>query len=79
MAVKDNVEVRTRPPVGPSVVLSRSLRAQSTIASKKIVIYSKSYCPYCRRAKQLIQSDFADAETVIVECVLAMCAAWAPR
>lgn len=26
----------------------------STIQSKKIVIFSKSYCPYCRRAKEAL-------------------------
>jgi len=29
------------------------------IADHKIVIFSKSYCPYCARAKRLLTSEFA--------------------
>ena len=32
---------------------------ENAIAGNKIVIFSKSYCPYCTRAKNLLTSDFA--------------------
>ncbi|KAI0652318.1 glutaredoxin [Trametes meyenii] len=40
---------------------------ESTISENKIAIFSKSYCPYCRRAKQLLQNKFPDVQTKIYE------------
>ncbi|KAI0081112.1 glutaredoxin-domain-containing protein [Panus rudis PR-1116 ss-1] len=40
---------------------------EKTIADNKIAIFSKSYCPYCRRAKALLTSEFPDAQTAILE------------
>ena len=40
---------------------------QDAIASNKITIFSKSYCPYCRRAKSLLTSNFPDVQTKIFE------------
>ena len=42
---------------------------QTTIADSKIAIFSKSYCPYCKRAKALLTSKFADTPTKILEYV----------
>ncbi|KAI0778631.1 glutaredoxin [Trametes elegans] len=40
---------------------------ENTIAENKIAIFSKSYCPYCRRAKSLLTSKFPDVPTKIYE------------
>ncbi|KAI0673579.1 glutaredoxin [Trametes maxima] len=40
---------------------------ESTISDNKIAIFSKSYCPYCRRAKTLLQSKYPDVQTKIYE------------
>ncbi|PCH34143.1 glutaredoxin [Wolfiporia cocos MD-104 SS10] len=39
----------------------------SAIASNKITIFSKTWCPYCKRAKQLLTSQFPDVPTKIFE------------
>ncbi|ODN96382.1 glutaredoxin [Cryptococcus wingfieldii CBS 7118] len=31
-----------------------------TIADNKVVVFSKSYCPYCKRAKQYLAQDTTD-------------------
>ncbi|TFY68597.1 hypothetical protein EVJ58_g921 [Rhodofomes roseus] len=40
---------------------------ESTITENKIAIFSKSYCPYCRRAKALLTSQFPNVPTKIYE------------
>ncbi|KAI0937056.1 hypothetical protein AcV5_005047 [Taiwanofungus camphoratus] len=40
---------------------------ESTISGNKIAIFSKSYCPYCKRAKALLTSKFPDVPTKIYE------------
>ncbi|KAI0361135.1 glutaredoxin [Trametes cingulata] len=40
---------------------------ENTIAENKIAIFSKSYCPYCRRAKSLLTAKFPDVPTKILE------------
>ncbi|KAF9817772.1 hypothetical protein IEO21_03231 [Rhodonia placenta] len=40
---------------------------ESTISSNKIAIFSKSWCPYCKRAKQLLTTKFPDVPTKIYE------------
>ncbi|KAI0718866.1 glutaredoxin [Cerioporus squamosus] len=41
--------------------------SQNTISENKIAIFSKSYCPYCKRAKSLLTSKFPDVQTKILE------------
>ncbi|KAH9897957.1 glutaredoxin [Cubamyces lactineus] len=40
---------------------------ENTIAENRIAIFSKSYCPYCKRAKALLTSKFPDVPTKILE------------
>ncbi|KAI0962276.1 hypothetical protein AcV7_001156 [Taiwanofungus camphoratus] len=40
---------------------------ESTISGNKIAIFSKSYCPYCKRAKALLTSKFPNVPTKIYE------------
>ncbi|RDX51987.1 glutaredoxin [Lentinus brumalis] len=40
---------------------------ENTISENKIAIFSKSYCPYCKRAKSLLTSKFPDVQTKILE------------
>ncbi|CDO73174.1 hypothetical protein BN946_scf185007.g229 [Trametes cinnabarina] len=40
---------------------------EKTIAENKIAIFSKSYCPYCKRAKALLTSKFPNVSTKILE------------
>jgi protein-disulfide isomerase len=39
------------------------------IADNKVVIFSKSYCPYCKRVKGLFASEFSEEKPVVFECV----------
>ena len=43
----------------PRTSMSAKQIVEDAIAGNKIVIFSKSYCPYCKRAKNLLTSDFA--------------------
>ncbi|EIN14345.1 glutaredoxin [Punctularia strigosozonata HHB-11173 SS5] len=40
---------------------------ESTIADNKIAIFSKSWCPYCKRAKELFRKEFPDEQPKIIE------------
>jgi hypothetical protein len=42
---------------------------QQTIADNRVVIFSKSYCPYCTRAKDLFATNFPDLHVKVLECV----------
>jgi hypothetical protein len=46
-----------------------ALRWQQTIAENRVVIFSKSYCPYCKRAKDLFATNFPDLHVKVLECV----------
>ncbi|KDQ62883.1 hypothetical protein JAAARDRAFT_28858 [Jaapia argillacea MUCL 33604] len=39
----------------------------TTVSDNTIAIFSKTYCPYCQRAKQLLTSKFPNVSTKIVE------------
>ncbi|KAF9029784.1 glutaredoxin [Hymenopellis radicata] len=40
---------------------------EDTISSSKITVFSKTHCPYCRRAKALFADKYPDADIKIVE------------
>lgn len=41
---------------------------ESTLKSKKVVVFSKSYCPYCTKAKQaLAKFKLSDGVYVVIE------------
>ncbi|KZT58297.1 glutaredoxin, partial [Calocera cornea HHB12733] len=40
---------------------------QSLVSDTKVVIFSKSWCPYCKRAKALILENYPDVPTKILE------------
>ncbi|KAK0475073.1 glutaredoxin [Armillaria novae-zelandiae] len=40
---------------------------EETISSHKIAVFSKSYCPYCRRAKTMFKDNYPDADIDIIE------------
>ena len=47
-----------------------STQAQKTIAENRVVIFSKSYCPYCSRAKDLFATHLPDVHVKVLECVV---------
>ncbi|KAJ8517665.1 hypothetical protein ONZ45_g5162 [Pleurotus djamor] len=42
-------------------------KTQDSIVQHKVVIFSKSYCPYCKRAKALFSSNYPNLETKVYE------------
>ena len=67
MVAKDTAEVRTRNPLASRPSPHRI--PQTAIAGNTIAIFSKSWCPYCRRAKALLTEKFPDVSIQILECV----------
>ena len=49
----------------PRTAMSAKQIVDEAVAGHKIVIFSKSYCPYCKRAKNLFNSDFANLKDQI--------------
>jgi hypothetical protein len=49
---------------------TQSENAQQTIAENRVVIFSKSYCPYCKGAKDLFATRFPDVDVKVLECVM---------
>eukprot|EP00593_Proboscia_inermis_P013916 CAMPEP_0171305350 /NCGR_PEP_ID=MMETSP0816-20121228/15177_1 /TAXON_ID=420281 /ORGANISM="Proboscia inermis, Strain CCAP1064/1" /LENGTH=100 /DNA_ID=CAMNT_0011786111 /DNA_START=45 /DNA_END=347 /DNA_ORIENTATION=- len=39
----------------------------NTIGSNEVVIFSKSYCPYCNQTKDLFTSKYPNVQTKIIE------------
>ncbi|THU78913.1 glutaredoxin [Dendrothele bispora CBS 962.96] len=39
----------------------------TTIDSNTITVFSKSWCPYCKAAKKLLQESYGDKKTEVVE------------
>ncbi|GAA5999796.1 hypothetical protein JCM10207_005914 [Rhodosporidiobolus poonsookiae] len=50
----------TPPPHPPSNNMSAKSAVEAAIEKGTVVVFSKSYCPYCRRAKQLLSDLGAD-------------------
>ncbi|KAF8167225.1 thioredoxin-like protein [Crassisporium funariophilum] len=40
---------------------------EATIADNKVAIFSKSYCPYCKRVKELFKTQFPDVKPTVYE------------
>ncbi|EMD42180.1 hypothetical protein CERSUDRAFT_90784 [Gelatoporia subvermispora B] len=55
----------------PSLYQQRIMAAKdlvdSAVSQNKIVVFSKSYCPYCKRAKALLSSKFPSVPTAVYE------------
>jgi len=51
----------------PRTTMSTQIQqtVEKAIAENKIVIFSKSYCPFCQKAKTLLNSDFAHLKAQI--------------
>jgi thioredoxin-related protein len=65
MAVKELVEVQFADPRQLLILNGR----QTAISENKIMIFSKSHCPYCKRAKALFAKEFPDEKPMVFECV----------
>jgi hypothetical protein len=68
MSVKSRVDVRISELLW-AVIFEPNGFDQSAIAEHKVMLFSKSYCPYCRRAKQLFAKDFPDTPVEVIELV----------
>jgi glutaredoxin 3 len=42
---------------------------QNAVDGNTVVVFSKSWCPYCKRAKALLASGYPEVKPVIIECV----------
>jgi glutaredoxin 3 len=42
---------------------------QNAIAQNTAVVFSKSWCPYCKRAKELLATQYSDIEVTVLEYV----------
>ncbi|KAI0031244.1 glutaredoxin [Vararia minispora EC-137] len=42
-------------------------RVDSAIANNKVIIFSKSWCPYCRRAKSIMNENYKETPIEIIE------------
>ncbi|KAG6813706.1 hypothetical protein H0H92_008113 [Tricholoma furcatifolium] len=40
---------------------------KAAVQEKKVVIFSKSWCPYCKKAKGVFADEFPDVETTVYE------------
>ncbi|KAJ3517402.1 hypothetical protein NLJ89_g528 [Agrocybe chaxingu] len=40
---------------------------ETTISGNKVVIFSKSYCPYCKKVKSLFEKEFPDVTPTVLE------------
>ncbi|KAI3405130.2 hypothetical protein KGF56_002086 [Candida oxycetoniae] len=54
-----------QPPVSPE--LKKSI--ESTVASNKVVVYSKTYCPYCRATKDLLSRYGVSYELIELDTI----------
>ncbi|KAJ6459407.1 thioredoxin-like protein [Mycena vulgaris] len=54
------------PPSEESIMATKQL-VETAINENKIMIFSKSTCPYCRRAKALFAAQFPDETPIVFE------------
>ncbi|KIN99938.1 hypothetical protein M404DRAFT_154017 [Pisolithus tinctorius Marx 270] len=64
---KDFVEVSTQLLPSPQTSADDDCFRQNTINNNKVVIFSKSYCPYCAETKQLFKSKFSGVKVEVIE------------
>ncbi|GAA5844957.1 hypothetical protein JCM3766R1_000345 [Sporobolomyces carnicolor] len=61
-----SLSLSSSPSSNPTPSLLNTMSVKSTVDQKisnaHVVVFSKSYCPYCRNAKQLLKSLDVDAE-----------------
>ncbi|KAH9948193.1 glutaredoxin [Amylocystis lapponica] len=55
------------PTSNPRRLMAVKDTVEAAIADNKITIFSKTWCPYCKRAKGILTSSFPDASTKILE------------
>ncbi|KAJ3013455.1 thioredoxin reductase [Thoreauomyces humboldtii] len=60
-----NTFKRTFMPPSAEAIMAVKETVESAIAGNRVVVFSKSYCPYCTRAKSLLRS--IDAPFVVFE------------
>jgi len=49
----------TGPNISPAAMSAAKQKAQQIIAQNGVVVFSKSYCPYCRASKALLNEKHA--------------------
>jgi hypothetical protein len=49
----------------PRTTMSAQETVEKAIAGNKIVIFSKSYCPFCKKAKDIINTEFPNLKDQI--------------
>jgi len=54
----------------PAQRLTCSWSLQNAIAVNTVVVFSKTYCPYSKAAKELLAEEYADLKPTIFESVL---------
>ena len=66
-SAKDIVEVSYNKRANNSFLLTDDL--QAAVAKGQVVIFSKTWCPYSKKAKDLISREYPDAELTVFEFV----------
>ncbi|KAF7324916.1 hypothetical protein MKEN_00533800 [Mycena kentingensis (nom. inval.)] len=54
-------------PTPKETPLSVKNLVESAVNENRVVIFSKSYCPYCRRTKALFEKEFPEETPVVFE------------
>lgn len=55
---------RTAAPLSPEAMSAATQKAQGLIDENTVMVFSKSYCPYCRQTKQLLSELGARFEVI---------------
>ncbi|KAJ8074386.1 Glutaredoxin [Marasmius tenuissimus] len=51
----------------PAQVASTKDLVETAIQENRVLVFSKSYCPYCQSTKHLFRSNFPDAPAKVIE------------
>ncbi|THH02803.1 hypothetical protein EW145_g6699 [Phellinidium pouzarii] len=54
-------------PLSPEEMTEIKEFVDNAITSNHIVVFSKSYCPYCLKAKTLLKNEYGDVPAFVVE------------